>query len=95
MQVTKNRFYKIKFDRQRVIGNYIVDFYVKQLDLVIEIDGASHDNKINYNKLREDFLISLGLKIHRIKVIDMMRNMPLVILALEDYIIENYGVSEP
>lgn len=31
MQVTKGRFYKIDFDRQRVIGNFIVDFYIKQL----------------------------------------------------------------
>lgn len=30
-QVHKGKFYKIDFDRQRVIGNYIVDFYVKSL----------------------------------------------------------------
>ena len=28
MQVHKNHFHKIDFDRQRIIGNYIVDFYV-------------------------------------------------------------------
>lgn len=93
MQITKGRFYKIDFDRQRVIGNYIVDFYIKQLGLVIEIDGASHDHKIDYDKIREDFLISLGLKIHRIKVLDVMHNMPTVMTSLEEYIIENYGVD--
>jgi very-short-patch-repair endonuclease len=91
MQVTKGRFHKIDFDRQRVIGNFIVDFYIKQLGLVIEIDGSSHDNKIEYDKTREDYLISLGLKVYRIKVIDVMRNMSRVLKTLEDYIQLNYG----
>ena len=44
--VNKRKFHKIDFDRQRIIGNYIVDFYVKTLGLVIEIDGKSHDFKV-------------------------------------------------
>lgn len=31
-----------KFNRQKPLGNYIADFYCKQLKLVIEIDGNSH-----------------------------------------------------
>ncbi|MBT2588925.1 DUF559 domain-containing protein [Pedobacter sp. ISL-68] len=91
MQVTKKRFYKIDFDRQRIIGNYIVDFYIKQLGLVIEIDGCSHDDKQDYDKLREDYLISLGLKVYRITVDDVMKNMDFVIMGLEDYIVRVYG----
>jgi very-short-patch-repair endonuclease len=90
MQVTKGKFYNIDFDRQRIIGNYIVDFYIKQLALVIEIDGSSHDTKIEYDKQREDYLMSLGLKIYRIKVKDIMQQMPRVMAGLEDYIIEHY-----
>ena len=48
IQVTKGGFHKIDFDRQKVIGNYIVDFYVKKLRLVIEIDGSSHIGKEAY-----------------------------------------------
>lgn len=33
------------FDRQRPIGNYIVDFYCKELQLAIEIDGDSHSSQ--------------------------------------------------
>jgi len=32
MQVNKGQFYGLDFDRQKVIGNYIVDFYCKALD---------------------------------------------------------------
>ena len=66
LQVHKGIFWKIDFDRQRIIGNYIVDFYVKTLGLVIEIDGSSHDNKEQYDQKREEYLLSLGLKVCRI-----------------------------
>ena len=46
-QVRSKSFSGIDFDRQRIIGNYIVDFYVKSLGLVIEIDGSSHNEKDN------------------------------------------------
>ena len=38
------------FDRQRPIGNYIVDFYCKELSLAIEIDEKSHFNKYDYDE---------------------------------------------
>jgi very-short-patch-repair endonuclease len=81
MQVTKGGFHKIDFDRQRVIGNYIVDFYVKKLGLVVEIDGVSHIGKEDYDREREDFLISLGLRVYRIRVEDIMQRMPEVMVA--------------
>ena len=92
MQVTKGGFHKIDFDRQRVIGNFIVDFYIKKLGLVIEIDGSSHDGKEEYDAEREEYLISLGLKVYRIQVDDVMKQMNNVLIGLENYIVENYGV---
>ncbi|MBX2930649.1 MAG: DUF559 domain-containing protein [Chitinophagaceae bacterium] len=59
-QVRNKQFHNIDFDRQRIIGNYIVDFYVKALGLAIEIDGISHEAKESYNKVREIFLLSEG-----------------------------------
>jgi len=37
-QVHKGKFYGINFNRQKIIGRYIVDFYVPSLSLVIEIE---------------------------------------------------------
>ena len=92
MQVNKKGFHQIDFDRQRVIGNYIVDFYIKQLALVIEIDGSSHDNKVVEDRIREDYLMSLGLKIYRISVHNILHHLPDTMIALEDYIVNEYGV---
>ena len=89
-EVNKNQFYGIDFDRQRVIGNYIVDFYCKQLGLVIEIDGESHNYKIEYDETREAFLKALGLKIVHFDDIDIKRDMDGVLNYLENYIIEKF-----
>ena len=91
MQVHKNHFYKIDFERQRIIGNYIVDFYVKKLGLVIEIDGLSHQGKEEYDAERENYLKSLGLKIFRIPIVDVLQNMSKAMTDLENFIIKNYG----
>ena len=34
--------YAVQFNHQKVIGNYIVDFYCDKAKLVIEIDGSQH-----------------------------------------------------
>lgn len=90
MQVNKKRFHGLDFDRQRVVGNYIVDFYVRQLGLVIEIDGKSHDFTGDYDERREKYLISLGLKIYRVTVDDVLKHMVFVLTGLETYIVEHY-----
>lgn len=64
-QARAKTFHNIDFDRQRIIGNYIVDFYVKALGLVVE-DGISHEGKIEYDQNRQLFLENLRLKIFRV-----------------------------
>jgi very-short-patch-repair endonuclease len=91
LQVHKGEFWKIDFDRQRIIGNYIVDFYVKTLGLVIEIDGSSHNDKEEYDQKREDYLISLGLKVYRISDLRVKHDLGNVMTELEDYIITEFG----
>lgn len=83
-------FHNIDFDRQRIIGNYIVDFYAKNLGLVVEIDGWSHDTKEVYDEVRHKYLESLGLKIFRITDFDIKHNLSVVMKDLEEFIIENF-----
>jgi very-short-patch-repair endonuclease len=55
------------FNRQKVIGNYIVDFYCAGVKLVIELDGSQHyDEKgIQSDVNRDEYLRSLGLTVKR------------------------------
>lgn len=60
------QFLGLDFDRQKQIGNYFVDFYCAELNLVIEIDGSSHDDKYEYDKRRDEYMEKLGLRVIRI-----------------------------
>ncbi|WPO92726.1 endonuclease domain-containing protein [Chryseobacterium sp. HR92] len=92
-KVRAKKFHKIDFDRQRIIGNYIVDFYVKTLGLFIEIDGSSHDEKQVYDGIRQEYLESLGLLVFRISNFDVRNNLSLVMKELEGFIVLHYGTT--
>ena len=56
-----------KFHRQRIIGNYIVDFHCPKLKLIIEIDGYQHFYEENreYDNKRTEYLEKLGYRVLR------------------------------
>ena len=70
------RLYPVRFLRQKVIGNYIADFYCSQAKLVIELDGSQHYTEENVEKdaVRTSFLEEYGLKVIRILNRDVNRN---------------------
>ena len=74
-QVKKKQFKGFDFDRQKIIGNYIVDFFCTNCNVAIEIDGSSHDNKAEYDAERDALLENLGLNVVHIPVADVMNNM--------------------
>ena len=63
----------ITVNRQKVIGNYIVDFYIASSKLVIELDGSQHyeDSGIQSDVIRDEFLNSLGIKVLRYSNLDV------------------------
>ena len=62
-------------DRQVIIGNYIVDFFIPELGLVFEIDGSSHDSKLEYDAERDAFMQGLNLQVIRILDVDVKKNI--------------------
>ena len=90
-QVRNDEFHGIDFDRQRIIGNYIVDFYIKSLGVVIEIDGTSHELKDKYDEKRQKFLESLGLIVYRISDYRVKNDLANVMQELESFIVEKFS----
>jgi very-short-patch-repair endonuclease len=89
-EVRNKSFWNIDFDRQRIIGNYIVDFYVKALGLVVEIDGEIHNFQEEYDSKRERYLKDLGLKVFRISTTKILFDTENVMKDLEQFIITEY-----
>ena len=74
-QLHKRAFKGYDFDRQKIIGNYIVDFYCVDCNVVIEIDGNTHNEKVSYDARREAFLVELGLTVIHIDAKDVLSNL--------------------
>ena len=70
------RDYEPKFYRQRVIGNYIADFYCSKASLIIEVDGSQHyeeKEKIR-DRIRTEELEKGGLTVIRVPNNEVKRN---------------------
>ena len=70
------RYYPVRFQRQKAIGNYIVDFYCAKVGLVLELDGGGHytAEQMKKDKLRTAELESMKLRVLRICNMDIDRN---------------------
>lgn len=60
--------YDVSFQRQKAIGDYIVDFYCPSLKIAIEIDGNQHYSKegIEKDKIRTCEINNQGVQVIRI-----------------------------
>ena len=76
-----------QFYRQKPIGDYIVDFFCPRAKLVIEVDGSQHfsDEITEYDRIRNEYLSSLGLRVLRFTNIDVLTHIE----GIVESIIEN------
>ncbi|MEM7548775.1 MAG: DUF559 domain-containing protein [Bacteroidota bacterium] len=76
------------FNTQKPLGRYIVDFYCKRLNLVIEIDGESHYHNLTQIKdtSRQKILEGFGLSFLRFDDIDIKRQMHHVLNTIVQFI---------
>ncbi|MFC1949254.1 endonuclease domain-containing protein [Chloroflexota bacterium] len=78
-----------QFYRQKPIGDYIVDFFCPEAKLVIEVDGSHHlvGETIEYDRVRDEYLSSLDLRILRFTNNDVLTNI--------DGVVERIGEEIP
>ena len=81
----KRRLAGRKFRRQHSIGNFIVDFYCPKEKLIIELDGAVHNNTVNkeYDLKRTEYLKSYGFKILRFENYLVFEQLEMVLDAIK------------
>ena len=60
-ELRTNKLIGLHFRRQQIIDGFIVDFYCHKARLIIEVDGAIHQTRIEYDNLREKSFISKDL----------------------------------
>ena len=82
-QIKRHQFY-----RQKILGNYIVDFFCPAAQLVIEIDGGQHctPEGIKKDRLRDEYLGSLGLTVLRFHDSDVLKNIEGVLARILQFV---------
>ena len=70
------RKYPLQFNRQKIIMNYIADFYCAKARLVIELDGSQHytEEGISRDAAREELLKSFNITIIRFSNLEIDQN---------------------
>ena len=78
------------FDRQRPIGNYIVDFFCKDLQLAIEVDGITHlDEKVILKDfIRQDEIESYGVNFLRFDALLVVNKVEAALKEIRNWILE-------
>ena len=70
-----------QFYRQRIFGDYIVDFFCHRAKLVIEVDGGQHysDEMAQTDRKRDEYLQNHGLRVLRFTDTEVLNNIEGVI----------------
>jgi very-short-patch-repair endonuclease len=73
------KMYGYQFNRQCPIGDYIVDFICRKLNLIVEIDGNSHFSMSESDRKRQDHLEGLGYQVLRFSEAEVVHRLDDVI----------------
>ena len=73
------KMYGYQFNRQFPLGNYIIDFICRKLNLIIEINGSSHFSKSESDRIRQDYLEGLGYVILRFSEAEVVHRLDEVV----------------
>jgi very-short-patch-repair endonuclease len=67
----------LKFVRQEPIGSYFADFVCREIDLIVEVDGATHstESERRHDERRSEVLRARGYRVVRLANEDIFRNL--------------------
>lgn len=89
-RIKNEKFNKIKFRKQFIIEDYVIDFYAPKYKLAIELDGASHftDKGIIRDTERDNYLNEQGIEVLRFENESVAKNLTTVLKLILDKIKE-------
>ena len=87
--------YPVRFLRQKVIDNYIVDFYCHSARLIIELDGSQHykEKGLLKDRIRTERIEKRNLTVMRIPNNEVNRNFEGVCQYISDAVKESLRQS--
>jgi very-short-patch-repair endonuclease len=80
-RIRRQQIAGLQFYRQRPIGNYIVDFYCPKAQIVLEVDGSQHMDRlaIQNDQCRDIYLRQQGIKVMRFNNLEILKELDAVV----------------
>lgn len=82
-QLRNSSIQGFKFSRQMPVGPYFADFLCRAAKLVIELDGNSHDAKLDYDARRDAYLGENGYQVLRFSNQQVFENLEGAVASIE------------
>lgn len=74
----------LKFRRQQALGPYILDFVCAEKRLIVEVDGAVHDDQMDYDAARTEHLNAYGYRIVRFRNDEVLNELGTVLETIRE-----------
>ncbi|WLT40718.1 DUF559 domain-containing protein (plasmid) [Synechocystis sp. B12] len=75
-----------KFRRQHNIDRFIADFYCHASQLVIELDGSSHDHRQQEDQIRDEWFKNHGFQVLRFRNGEVFNDLPSVLQTITNHL---------
>ena len=76
----------VRFRRQVVLGDYIIDFFAPSSRLIIEVDGPVHQAKIEADLARDAVFADRGLRVLRLSALLVESNLSAAVERIREAI---------
>ncbi|VAX34134.1 Putative DNA methylase [hydrothermal vent metagenome] len=88
LKICRKQLKGYQFYRQKIIGNYIADFYCPKAKLIIELDGGQHysGERKWKDRVRDEYMRSMGIKVLRFSDKEIFRNLRGIIEEIWSYL---------
>ena len=93
--VLRNSTLGAKFSRQMPLGPYFADFLCRDLKLVIELDGMSHETRADHDRARDAWMAAQGYRVLRFVNADVGGNVEGVAIVIRAAVLEARSQAHP
>jgi very-short-patch-repair endonuclease len=77
--IRRRRLGGLRFRSQHPVGAFVLDFYCPSCKLVVEVDGAVHDQQVEYDEARTERLNDYGYRVIRFRNEEVFQDLPSVL----------------
>ena len=84
-----------KFSRQMPVGPFFADFLCREMRLVVELDGFSHEARLDEDAARDRWFAANGYRVLRFTNADVLGNVDGVVAAIRNAVMEGREQAHP